>query len=97
MHRVAGRETGHHAAGPGDNASGFNAERHGRIPPQVPAAGTGDLAPVPHAAAVHLQQHLIRPQLAPDGSSRITGNLTAAVLDPVNKTLAESTWFASSA
>jgi len=44
MHRVAGRETGHRAASPGDNAGGFNAERHGRMPPKVPATGTGDIA-----------------------------------------------------
>jgi len=64
MHRVADRETGHRAASPGDNASGFNAERLGRLPPKVPAAGTGDLVPVPHAAAAHFQQHLIRAQPA---------------------------------
>jgi hypothetical protein len=64
MHRVAGRETGHRAASPGDNASGFNAAHHGRMPPKVPATGMGDLVPVPHTAAAHLQQHLVRAQLA---------------------------------
>jgi hypothetical protein len=34
---VADREAGHRCAGRGDNAGGFNTERHGRMPPEVPA------------------------------------------------------------
>ena len=66
-HPVAGHWTGHRGADPGDDPGGLHAKRHRRLPAQVPAAGAGDLVPVPHPAAGHCQQHLIGAQRARPG------------------------------
>jgi hypothetical protein len=51
----------------GDKPGRLDAERHRRPDTQVPPPGAGELVPVAHSAGLHVDQHLIRPQLPRPG------------------------------